>query len=134
MKDINIQPHEVEPITNTENIIDSRDVQERIDYIKSLKGMERVTDGRTSELHALLELKNQYINDYGDSSWDFGAVFIRDTYFEDYAQELAEDCGMVNSDTNWPNNHIDWTAAANELLYDYTEVVFDGVTYYTREA
>lgn len=32
-----------------------------------------------------------------------------------YAQELAEDCGMVPDDAAWPMRHIDWKAAWREL-------------------
>lgn len=32
-----------------------------------------------------------------------------------YAQELAEDCGMVPDDAAWPMRHIDWEAAWREL-------------------
>ena len=39
---------------------------------------------------------------------------------------------MVNRQATWPNNHLDWKAAAEELQLDYTEVDFDGVTYWTR--
>jgi len=53
-------------------------------------------------------------------------------YFQDYAQELAEDIGSINKDAAWPNNHIDWEAAADELLTDYTEVEIGGITYYYR--
>ncbi len=34
---------------------------------------------------------------------------------EDYAQELAEDCGMVPDDLAWPLSCIDWKRAAREL-------------------
>ncbi|MGZ8888003.1 MAG: hypothetical protein ACXW1D_00425 [Halobacteriota archaeon] len=67
---------------------------------------------------------------YGD--WGHGETLISEDYFTEYAQELAEDCGMVNKDTSWPNNHIDWDAAAEELKNDYMEVDFDGTTYLMR--
>ena len=39
---------------------------------------------------------------------------------------------LVNADAAWPANHIDWEAAADALLIDYTEVDFAGETYYIR--
>ncbi|KKK55784.1 hypothetical protein LCGC14_3071100, partial [marine sediment metagenome] len=45
---------------------------------------------------------------------------------------LAEDIGAIAKDTSWPATSIDWEAAANELLIDYSSVDFDGVTYYFR--
>lgn len=128
-------------ITNTQDYIDSRDVEERITELKKLikeskQAKEPITyrTDELAELESLLKLKEQYVNDYGDSSWGFGAQFIRDSYFEDYAQELADDIGAIDSKQHWPTYHIDWEAAADELRMDYSEVDFDGVTYQTREA
>jgi len=52
--------------------------------------------------------------------------------FTDYARELAEDCGMIPDDTQWPLTCIDWTQAARELRYDYTAVTFDGASFLVR--
>jgi len=64
--------------------------------------------------------------------WADGVTMIRDSYFEDYAQELAEEIGAINHNLNWPNNCIDWERAANELKQDYTSIEFDGVEYWVR--
>ena len=87
------------------------------------------------ELYKMRELLNDLRGNGGDHQWEghwFPVTLIRDSYFEEYAQELAEDCGMVNKDQSWPNNCIDWGRAARELLVDYTSIEFDGVTYHTR--
>jgi antirestriction protein len=78
-------------------------------------------------LESFAEEASNYAED-----WEHGATLIRYSYFETYAQELAEDCGMVNSAATWPNNHIDWEAAARDLKQDYTEIDFDGVSYFVR--
>lgn len=62
----------------------------------------------------------------------YGATLVRDSYFEDYARELAEDCGLIQRDAHWPNDCIDWERAARELQMDYTSVEFDGVEYWVR--
>ncbi len=49
----------------------------------------------------------------------------------DYAQELADDCGMVPSDLSWPLTCIDWEQAARELQQDYTSVSYGGHDYWT---
>lgn len=64
--------------------------------------------------------------------WEYGETLIRDSYFETYAQELAEDIGAINKDAQWPNSCIDWEQAARELQMDYTCVSFDGVEYWIR--
>lgn len=65
------------------------------------------------------------------SDWNHGEALIRYDHFEDYARQMAEDIGAVDN-TNWPNCHIDWEAAAEALQMDYTEVDFDGVNYWIR--
>lgn len=69
--------------------------------------------------------------DYAED-WLYGAQLIRDSYFTEYAQELADDIGAINSDAGWPNSCIDWDQAARELKQDYTSIAFDGVTYWVR--
>lgn len=66
------------------------------------------------------------------SDWQYGATLIRDSHFEDYARELAEDCGYIKKDVGWPYTCIDWDRAADDLKVDYSGVEFDGVTYWVR--
>lgn len=68
----------------------------------------------------------------GSPDWQYGETLIRESYFQDYAMQLAEDIGAVKGDEGWPLNCIDWEKAARELKYDYFAVDFDGVTYYVR--
>lgn len=66
------------------------------------------------------------------SDWEHGETLINDSYFQTYAEELAYDIGAVNKDAKWPNNHIDWAAAASELQHDYTMATLDGHDYWFR--
>ena len=59
-------------------------------------------------------------------------TFIPCFEFKEYAQELAEDDGTFEANAPWPRGHIDWEGAVKELLYDYTEVTFEGTDYYIR--
>jgi len=68
----------------------------------------------------------------GSDEWSHGVTLVRESYFEDYAQELAEDIGAIRSDAAWPATCIDWEQAARELQYDYTGADWAGVTYYYR--
>ena len=81
------------------------------------------------ELQVLFTLQDEAS---GSPDWRHGETLIRDSYFESYAQELAEDIGAISRDAGWPNNHIDWEAAAEALQQNYTSVEFDGVTYWIR--
>lgn len=40
---------------------------------------------------------------------------------EDFAQDLAEQCGDLQENPHWPYNCIDWEFAAKEIMYDYCE-------------
>jgi hypothetical protein len=128
-------------ITNKDDTIDSRAVIERIGVLKS--NLEVDFDDATSvrqaagfdsddfeELANLLELAEGG-EDYS-RDWEHGVTLIHDDHIQDYAKQLAEETGAVNSDAKWPNNCIDWGQAAKELLVDYTGVDFAGQTYWVR--
>jgi hypothetical protein len=82
------------------------------------------------ELQSLTALRKEVQEVSAD--WHYGATLIHESHFTAYAEQLAEDIGAIDRNTKWPNNHIDWDAAAEELMQDYTEVDFDGETYYVR--
>ena len=114
-----------EAISNDKDIIDSRDVIERIDELE-----DSLDSDEAAELAALKALAEE-ASDYAPD-WEYGETLIRDSYFKDYAQELAEDCCDMPADAAWPFRCIDWAQAARELQMDYTAVEFDGVTYWVR--
>lgn len=64
--------------------------------------------------------------------WKYGVTLIRDSYFEEYAMELAEEIGAIPDNLQWPCTCIDWEQAARELQMDYTAVEFGDVTYWVR--
>jgi hypothetical protein len=118
-------------ITNDMDVIDSRDIIERIEELESelqeafegegnndagqefedwLKEMADNDSGTFQDtaheliiLQSLAEEAEEYAVD-----WKFGSSLIRDSYMEDYAQELAEDIGAISKDAQWPLNCIDW--------------------------
>lgn len=111
---------------NSEDIIDSRDVIARI---AELEDEERDEDEEAEyvALVAFAEDGENYIAD-----WTYGEALIRDSYFEEYAEQLAEDIGAIDGNASWPLTFIDWSAAADALQEDYTALDFDGVTYWGR--
>lgn len=136
--------------SDSDDIIDSRDVIRRIEELKSALAAVGIEDydsatldlsalpqeihgaveDAVTELNALLELEGEAESYCSD--WNHGATLIRDSYFEQYAEELATDCGMISRNARWPNNHIDWKAAANELKGDYTAISFYQSTFWVR--
>lgn len=128
-------------ISNSNAVIDSRGViarikelQEALDNVQSDRDeddlqleLEDLTFGDQEELDALKALAEE-AEGYGD--WAHGETLINKSYFTEYAEQLAEDIGAIDRKVIWPLNHINWEAAAEDLLQDYTAVDFDGITFY----
>lgn len=132
------------------DIIDSRDIQERIDELQTEfeNLIDAVENAEDSDLKIVEEELETWLDVNGDeyvslvafkneaesytSEWDYGNAFISDGYFEDYARELAEDIGAVDKKASWPNQFIDWNAASEALKIDYSEIIFDDVSYWVR--
>ena len=114
-------------ISNCDDIIDSRDIIERIE---ELEADDERDEADSDELTTLQEFAKEG-EDYAED-WAHGATLIRDSYFETYAEELATDCCEMPSDNSWPMYCIDWEWAARDLQIDYTQIEFDGVTYWVR--
>lgn len=126
-------------ISNSDDIIDSGDIIARIeeleeerqsllDNITELQEFDEGEDGQ--ELQSLKNVAEQG-EGYGD--WQYGETLIRESYFEDYCQELCKDIGDIPKELPWYiANYIDWSGVACEIKMDYTEIDFDGVTYLMR--
>ena len=155
-------------VDNSQDILDSRDVIERIEELEAEKsaledalseaqealreyeppaeGEELATlqdaiDTAQAEVVAWAESDDarelkvlQALAEEGEGSpdWTDGETLIRDSYFQDYAEQLADDIGAIDRNANWPCNCIDWERAASELQNDYSSVDFDGVEYWIR--
>jgi hypothetical protein len=118
-------------ISNQDDVIDSRDVIARIDELESEIYAEDAPEDAIQDVDELAALKEFAEEAKGYApDWHHGATLIRDSYFEDYAREFAEDIG--GHVDRWPYTCIDWKQAARELQYDYSAVEFDGVTYWVR--
>lgn len=150
------------PINNFDDTIDSREIIDRIAELEDdlengpyeefiLEQLEKciprdeidafdtwldntaeTTDLSADDCEELIALRDLRDEADGVADWKYGATLIRESYFKDYAQQLAEDIGAINHEAGWPNNCIDWDRAARELTIDYTEIDFDGVTYLVR--
>lgn len=106
----------------------SDDAKELLDEAK--EKLEAWNEENDEELLALEALAKEAANYAVD--WQHGEALIRDSYFKEYAQELAADIGAIDSEAKWPNTCIDWDQAARELQEDYTAVEFGDVTYWVR--
>lgn len=123
----------------TADIIDVRDIIARIEELAqdlTTYSAEAHAHPELVEEHAALcAIMADLAGAGGDEQWEgdwYPLTLIRESYFKDYAQELAEDIGAVNPNASWPNNCIDWDMAARDLRMDYTSTDIGGVTYYFR--
>jgi antirestriction protein len=86
-----------------------------------------------SLVNSLDETINQaYIDNVGEEyataeqvEESYSGEYPSDTAF---AQDMAEQWGLINKDLAWPYTCIDWDQASNELMYDY----FESNGYYFR--
>lgn len=125
-------------ISNSYRVIDRQDVIARIRYLEDERDEIEDEEERGAwiegdegkELAALKALADE-AKEYGD--WVHGETLIADSYFAEYAKELASDIGNYDPrNVRWPYTCIDWEKAVDELKQDYTSVDFDGETYWIR--
>lgn len=132
-------------IDNYQDIIDVRDIIQRVEDLEETSNGS-VKDGSAGaeyegheddheEYAELIELLEDLKGNGGDEQWRgdwYPVTLVRDSYFKNYAMDLAEDIGAIPSEYTWPASCIDWVSAARELQMDYTSVEYDGVTYWYR--
>lgn len=136
------------------DVFDSRDVMKRAEiYREAVRFMgvpedeldsfdmgenfPAVLEGIDADSLEIVEefVKVRDFNEEGEGyggDWRYGCSIIADDYFQEYAEQFAEDVGLVNADAQWPNNRIDWEAAAEDLKQDYSAIEYDGKTYWVR--
>lgn len=134
------------------DIIDVRDMIKRVEELRDSKPevdeddtdedkaviamqAEEWEENEGSELKLLEDALSEMAGCGGDEQWEgnwYPVTLVADSYFEEYAQQLAEDIGAIDSDASWPNTYIDWTAASEALQQDYTSITIDGTDYWYR--
>lgn len=123
---------------NSEDIIDVRDIIERVEELESeiedaceAKDVEAI-EAYQPELDTLRAILEDLKGYGGDEQWRgdwYPVTLIRDSYFNDYMDEMLEDCGEL------PKNlpcYLSITVDYKALQMDYTSIEIDGVTYWYR--
>ncbi len=63
--------------------------------------------------------------------FEYGCTLIEEDDFEDYVEDMLIDCGYISKDfPTWIE--IDWSATAENVRQDYSELEYKGDTYYFR--
>lgn len=131
-------------ISNTDDFINVSEITDRIEALEGelqvlVEEDDTTTDGDTKEeAEEELATLTRWLDECaggGDHEWRgtwYYGTLIHESHFEDYARELAEDIGAINRDAGWPNQYIDWKAAAAALEQDYTHIDLDGEAYLSR--
>lgn len=129
-------------ISNDMKVIDSRDIIDRIEKLEEL-----ISDESTN-MRFLEECKEYYILSLEEwckecdklktleeqckeyvSDWEYGVTLIRESYFEEYMDDMIQDCYELPKDLPfWMSITYDYEA----LKQDYTEVDFNGIIYLVR--
>lgn len=110
----------------TDDIMDTRDIQARIEELEDLVDEGPLEADEVAELKALVNLKEET-----EYYFENEESFISDDYFEEYVEQFLKDCGMIPADLpEWV--HIDWERTAEEVKVDYTAYEFRGTTYWIR--
>jgi hypothetical protein len=119
-------------ISKFDDTIDVRDIIERVEELEADQPIE--SDDDLAELNSLKSLLADLSGNGGDHKWEgdwYPVTLIRDSYFEDYAQELVEDdLGVRNGIPSYIV--IDWKATARNIQQNYTSVEFEDVTFWHR--
>ena len=67
------------------------------------------------------------------SEFEYGVTLVDVDDFEDYCEELMEEFGYINKDTpQLIKNNISYKGIAEDMKYDYTEVNYQGNSYFGR--
>lgn len=128
-------------IDNTQDLLDIRDIIERIELLES--GRDDYVDTihwaasypeDAIELRTLTALAADCKNRGGDEQWRvewYPITLIRESYFEHAMDDMVADCYGDEYTKNLPS-FMTLTLDYDALKSDYTTVDFDGVTYYVR--
>jgi hypothetical protein len=118
-------------IDGSDQTIDPRDVDTRIDVLADLveQGQDdEVRQDDLEELAALRELRSEVQRSLaGREAWS-SATIVNEYHFTEYAREYAH--GI--SDLDIVDAYVNWDEFAASLKLDYSEVSFDDATFYVR--
>jgi hypothetical protein len=105
-----------------EDIVDSRNIVERMEYLKSEAELD---DEDRDELKSYQELREEI----GKRNFDSGISFIKDTYFSEAMREDFLEFNRIDEALECYINFDAWETACS---IDYTDIEIGGYTYSYR--
>jgi hypothetical protein len=96
--------------------------------LENIDFTDRLDYEQLDEYNGVMELQNELEQ---TDDYRYGITVIREDHFTDYCKEFLQDCGYIKKDMPYWIE-IDYESTANNMKADYTEVEYDGDTYYAR--
>jgi hypothetical protein len=121
---------------NHASVISHEEIGEFLEYIKGLKSDstdESYTDEDRADFLEQFEYYEPELVTQLQEMYDgaqFGESFISERYWEDYAGQYADEVILINHD-QIIRDCFNYNAWSEILIQDYTEWVYDGVSYYS---
>jgi hypothetical protein len=115
------------------------DIEEKKEEIQELKDEVHKTVDFESQLETLeqeladIELEAKDILELHSDCEDYarGSSLINESYFTNYCEEFAYDCGEIDRDSSM-SIYIDWDKYAEDCKMDYTTITFEGTDFYVQ--
>jgi hypothetical protein len=119
-------------VLNTDELVERLDqCREELESLgESVLPVHPIETGSVVEEIKLIEELLDQLRD--EDEFRYGITLIAASYFREYAQDLAEECGLLPDSYTWPISCIDWDRAVWELQMDYTQVTVGGRSYWWR--
>lgn len=115
------------------DILDIRDLIERYEELETQELKSESEENEFNDLQALLD---ELESNGGDEQWRgnwYPLTLINEDYFTEYCCDLVKDIGDIPSSLpDYISTNIDWEGVADDLKVDYSEVTYNGETYYYR--
>jgi hypothetical protein len=125
MKESNLNESSSSKDWEHEDVIDSRDIIERIE---ELENEDELDESEQEELNLLKSVAEE---GEGYSDWEHGETLINSNYWVDYCAQMVKDIGDLPQDI--PNYiEIDWQGTADNLSNDYSRIDVGNSEFYIR--
>ena len=67
------------------------------------------------------------------SEFSFGVTLIPEDDFTEYCKDMVEICYDLSNVPGFIKDNIDWEGVASDLSLDYSEIEYQGETYFYRD-
>jgi hypothetical protein len=114
-------------ITNDDDLIEPSDIIARLHDLELMGANGREVFNCALEYYSLLKLADQ-CSKY--SGWHLGITIVRDSFFADHTEWVAEQCGLIDTLEEWPRYADRQAHILKELQKSYSAVDFGGETYW----